>query len=218
MEHALKNTAVAVAAGIAAALGAAPLAGAALVVNVGNVVLLENTPGQVVPLTVSGGDLVSGLELLVEVGDGGPELVALDPSRTGLPGPAITDLSVIGGTLFAGLATDITPPGEPQFPQFQQRFALVDDPPGSVSAAGTFALVTFDTTGFSAGETFGLSVQDTLFTSRFIDPASPVGDAVPLRIIDGTITLVAVPEPAGLALVAAAATLLGRRRARPSGG
>ena len=217
MGYILKNAAVAVAAGIAATLGVAPRAGAALVVNVGNVVLLENTPGQAVPLTVSGGDAVSGLELLVEVGDGGPELAAIDPSRTGLPGPAITVLSATDGTLFAGLATDITPPAEPQYPQFRQAFTLVDDPPGSVAAAGTFALVTFDTTGFSAGETFGLSVRDTLFTSRFIDPTSPVGDPVPLRIIDGTITLVAVPEPASLSVMAAAALLL-RRRARQSGG
>ena len=167
------------------------------------------------PLIVAGGDLVSGLELLVVVEDGGPALQAIDPSRSGLAGPAVTGVELLAGTLFEGLATDITPPDEPQFPQFQQRFAAVNDPPGGVVAAGTFAVLTFDTTGFFACESFGLSLSDPLFTSRFIDASSPTGAAVPLTLFDGTLNIV-VPEPAAaaFAILPSALAACTRRRRR----
>ena len=188
---------------------------AALVVDLGEITLLEDTPGQEVALTVSGGDAVSGLSLLVVVGDGGPELQAIDPARSGLDGPAITDVDVLDGTIFSGVSTDITPPTEPQFPQFQQRSVLVDQPPGSVVAEGVFARVTFDTTGFAAGETFPLSLDDVLFTSQFFDPLSATGQAVPLTLVGGTLRLVVVPEPAAFGGLAAVAGLfLARRRSR----
>ena len=186
---------------------------AALVVDLGTVELLADTPGQTVPLVVSGGDAMSGLELLVVVEDGGPALQAFDPSRSGDVGPAITGIDTLSGTIFDGVATDITPAAEPQFPQFQQRFVAVDDPPGSVGADGVFAYVTFDTTTFTAGQSFSWTLQDELFSTRFIDASSPTGEAVPLTLIDGVLNIVPIPEPGSFGTVAvAAAALLGRRR------
>ena len=64
------------------------------IINVGDHALAPNTPGQIVVIPVSGGDAVQGINLLVQVADGGPPL-----GGTLNSGPKITDISITTGTM-----------------------------------------------------------------------------------------------------------------------
>ena len=76
--------------------------GQAATITVGEYLLDPDTSGQPIYITVAGGDLVPGLNLFAQVGDGGPELAdhGLPP---GTDGPAITEVDLKTGTIFDGM-------------------------------------------------------------------------------------------------------------------
>ena len=76
--------------------GFASSAARAAAVNAGTHVLAANMPGQQVPILVSGSDAVSGVDLFVQVGDGGATVGGDDT------GPRITQVDLVSGTIFAG--------------------------------------------------------------------------------------------------------------------
>lgn len=130
----------------------------AITITVGNHTLLANTPGQQVQIQVSGGEQVSGLNLYVQVGDGGPELVdfGLPP---GVDGPAITAVDLTTGTIFAGVSD--TPFVIEAIPQYVSYSLAMLTPGSSVPAAGLLATLTIDTTGFAGGR-WDLLLSDVL--------------------------------------------------------
>jgi hypothetical protein len=130
----------------------------AITITVGNHTLLANTPGQQVQIVVSGGEQVSGVNLHVQVGDGGPELVdfGLPP---GVDGPAITAVDLTTGTIFAGVSD--TPFVIETIPQYVNYSLAMLTPGSSVPAAGLLATLTIDTTGFTSG-TWDLLLSDVL--------------------------------------------------------
>src|SRR4051812_41710888 len=71
------------------------IATATPVIIVGNHHLAANTPGQEITILVTGGDAVEGLNLNVQVGDGGP------PLGGSTVAPFITNLDILSGTIFS---------------------------------------------------------------------------------------------------------------------
>jgi hypothetical protein len=118
-------------------------------ITVGTHQVLAGTPGQRVPITVSGGDPVAGVNLLVQTGDGG---VALGGNAHSAP--RIQDVDVTGtGTVFASNNNGHAYDDPPTDQLWQVHTATAA---GTVAAAGVLAYVTVDTTGFVAGGSYPL--------------------------------------------------------------
>ena len=125
---------------------------------VGSHVLEPNTPGQTIPIYVSGGWPVQGLNFNIQVADGGPL------GGGTLTAPVITDVDILTATIFAatntGLRTDADPPaGADPVPQHEYRGTTTAA--GTVSAEGLLATVTIDTTGFERGS-WSLVMSNTI--------------------------------------------------------
>jgi hypothetical protein len=155
------------------------------IIVVGDHPLLPNQSGQLVPIYVSGGDAVEGLNLNVQIGDGGPPLGGTTVA------PLITAVDFITGTIFDGNnngQSDIT-----VFPLFYAGSTTTSK--ATVNADGLLATLTIDTTGFFFGS-WALQLGNT---KNGPTDFTLVGAA----ITDG---LISVPEPSGLML--ALATML----------
>lgn len=103
--------------------------------------MLANTPGQVYSIVIHGGDPVSGLDLKVQVADGGPAAGGI------VVGPRITAVHLVNGTIFEGNATA----QQTDLPFPQLATASVHTLSGTVPADGVLAYVTIDSTGFTTG-------------------------------------------------------------------
>jgi len=154
------------------------------VIDVGHHVLLPDTPGQTFQVSVTGGDLVQGLNFNLQVADGGPEWGGV------IDGPAIEALDILTGTIFDGNNTGTVdldggpPSGSDIAPQYEGRSTTTDS--GSVPASGLLATVTIDTTGFSSG-TWDLFLSNTLN-----GPTDFAG--LPASITDGSIRVLAFTD------------------------
>lgn len=173
------------------------------VITIGSTPLLPNSPGQSVQIFVSGGNLVEGVNLNVQLADGGPGVGGLEEA------PRITSVDLLSGTIFAGNVFGGVPMDPGSFPQLAIRSLLTDF--GSVPASGLLATLTIDTTGFFVGQ-WSLSLSGTLNgDTNFLD--------VPAEVINGTITIsrAVVPEPGltGVTLLLSAGVLLRRQRPTP---
>jgi hypothetical protein len=126
-------------------------------VEVGSHTLRANTPNQRIDLFVSGGQLVAGLDLYAQVGDGGPERTMLGLAA-GQDGPAITHVELKQGTIFSNVPDAVTNLGS--LPQVASWSVSLADG-GSVAADGLLATLIVDTTGFFDG-TWDLRLQNVL--------------------------------------------------------
>jgi hypothetical protein len=146
---------------------------------VGEHELLADTADQLIEIMVSGGDSVQGLNLRLQVADGGTH-----PDAGGsIDGPKISNIDLVSGTIFDGNNTGQN--GLLSLPQVWVQSITTAN--GMVAADGMLATVMIDTTGFIAGE-FDLRVGNTL------DGATDFA-GVPVDITDGLIRI--VPEPVG---------------------
>jgi hypothetical protein len=119
---------------------AAPFASAAAI-NAGMHTLQPNMPGQQVQIQVTGGEAVSGIDLFVQVGDGGTTVGGDDT------GPKITNLDLVTGTIFAANHTDVFTDPAPLI-----WGATTTTTTGTVAASGVLATLTIDTTGITTGQ------------------------------------------------------------------
>ncbi len=160
------------------------------IISVGDVVLLPNRSQQRVPIIVSGGDEVQGLNLNVAVEGGGTEF-------GGSMGPKITNVDVTDGTIF-----ESNNDGHTTIGAFDQVWAVTTATvSGTVNADGVLAWLTFDSTGFDEGMgPFVLSLSDPLGT-----PTDFAG--IPADLSDGRITI-QVPEPSTRLLFTLAVSVL----------
>jgi len=158
------------------------MASAVPTIDVGTHELLPDTPGQVVQIHVSGGDLVQGMNLFIMVANGGPELELIGelPPGAGIAGPAITFADAITGTIFASnnLGQNYVPDGDVDLPQIATVYAITQS--GTVPAEGLLVTITLDTTGFFHG-TFALSLTVLGVQSDFA--------GIPAQITDGFIVI-----------------------------
>ena len=168
-------------------------------IDVGNVKLLPDTPGQTVAiwLTTDAADRVAGCNFNAEIGGAGPAFGGID-------GPRITGVDLVTGTIFDGNnrgQTNLNSLGQ------LAMYSIVTDG-GTVPAGGLLATLTIDTTGFTTpGSTWTLALGQT-----HNGPTDFAPD--PAIITDGSIML--VPEPAAAALLGLGglAMLIRRRPAR----
>ncbi len=152
---------------------------------VGTHYLNVNQAGQTIPIYVSGGDEVQGLEFNVCIGGG-------------TQGPIFEDVDILTGTIFEGNNTGINP-GSYINPRCAYQGTTTSS--GTVIADGLLATLTIDTTGLFSGE-YSLSLIDT--------PEGKTNFAgVDVDIVDG---LIVVPEPASLMILLVGSSLLIRRR------
>ena len=165
-------------------------------INIGIHSLAPNMQNQVIAIPVTGGNAVQGLNLLVQIGDGGLALGGTYSSA-----PRIQDISITAGTIFASNNTGRIF-DEPATDQFWAIHTTTSS--GTVSATGTLALLTVDTSGFTQGS-FPLLLADIAG-----DANSDTDFAgVPATIINGSIN---VPEPGTCLLFwIPIATIRGRR-------
>lgn len=169
---------------------------------IGTYQLWPDTSDQAIKIFVSGGQSVQGLNLNLQVADGGPE------AGGSIDGPTIQSVDIFTGTIFDANNTGLGSGNGVLAPQV--AFYSTTTQSGTVSAEGLLATVWIDTTGFFDGS-FDLVLSDTVNNPTNFGSTDP--DLTP-TIVDGQITI--VPEPAtmlslglgGLALA------MGRRHVR----
>ncbi len=175
-------------------MGAA-IASADLVIDVGT---HDFQPGEVrtIALSVAGGDSVVGLNLYIQIGDGGEVNEGVDTV------PIMTGVDIIGpGTLFNASNTGQQGGGSPD----GLAWIATTTTAGSdvLPAEGVFALVTIDASKTVAGQSYALRLKDVLENVEGLGPISTsfltsTGGLANLSITDGTLRI--VPEPSTLAL------------------
>jgi hypothetical protein len=192
------------AASYVAILTAPAISIAAPIITVGHHTLAPNTPNQVIPIMVEGGDPVQGVNLIVQIGDGGASLGGVAGSA-----PRIQDVSFAGGAIFAannnGRALD-----EPATDQLWQIHTATAD--GTVAADGVLAFITIDTTGFTSG-TYPLLLADIGGDANVDSDFA----GIPATISNGSVT-VTVPEPVLLGAAPVLALGFVRHRKGPRSG
>lgn len=156
----------------------------AITITVGDHTLAANTPGQQVQIMVSGGEQVSGLNLQVQVGDGGPELADFGLAP-GVDGPAITAVDLTTGTIFAGVSEDEYSETGPRIPQYVCYSLAMTETGASVPATGLLATLTIDTTGFQGG-TWDLRLGNVL---PELGPYNSDFAPTPATILNGSISI-----------------------------
>jgi len=182
--------------GVLLAAGPAP---AEIYIDVGNVRLLPDMPGQTVLIRVrtDADDRVAGCNFNAEIG-------RASSAFGGIDGPLITAVDMETGTIFAGNNRGQTNVGS--LGQLAMYSIVTDSE--AVPAGGLLATMTIDTTGFTTpGSTWTFALDQTLNGPTDFAPQSAI-------ISDGSITL--TPEPGAMTLLALGGLgLLVRRRRGP---
>jgi hypothetical protein len=113
-----------------------------------------------VPILVTGGEPISGIDLFVQIGDGGAAVGGDDT------GPIITNLDLVTGAIFAtnnsGVFTDPTP---------LIWGATTTTTSGTVLASGVLATLTIDTTGILTGQFDLILNPPSTGPTAFADPS-----------------------------------------------
>ena len=143
----------------------------------GDIYLRPSTPDQEIPIYVESSSIVSGINLFLQVGDGGPEL-----SDFGVPagkdGPTITGVNLKTGTIFEPVPDPQV--DQPGIPQVATTALAISDPDNSVLANGLLATVTIDTTGFLEGS-WDLLLKDVLPYAELSGPFSTDFAGLPIH-------------------------------------
>lgn len=190
---------------LASILCGARICQAATQIDVGNHLLLPNTPNQVIQIFVTGGDQIEGMNFNAQIGTDPENPVGIPVfqyeigGHSSYPGPTLSTV-MAPGSIFAPPAAihynDVT-----FFDTLWQ--AGVAPPSGTVTASGLLATLVIDTTGISEG-TWPLILANTLNGPTNWAGSVVNGQEVPEPIIiDGSISI--VPEPSSIALAACAA-------------
>lgn len=172
------------------------------IITVGNYVLAPNEAGQTIKLSVTGGDIVTGVNLRAQLGDG------LGPN----PEPVFQSIG-FGGDIWDAFPTSASggPVGGAE--QYAQASVVFSGTGKSVAASGDFVTLTIDTTGLSSG-TYALQLAGTDIGADTAFIGIGGGD-IPATITNGTITISTTPEPGSIALLGMGGVLmLFRRRGR----
>lgn len=170
-----------------------------------SVEILNNNvlPGDVVTvaINVTGGEPVNGVDLLLFVGDGGPNFGGVTDPATApriIAGDATVPGSIFGdnnsGNVYLNLDLGFGP---------EPLVAVVNTTTnvGTVPAEGLVALFTLDTSGAAPGDyVISLNYDNTFIGSQPLEALLPA-------------TLVVLPEPAAGLLLLAGLPMLRRRRA-----
>ncbi|MFC1757754.1 hypothetical protein ACFL2H_03170 [Planctomycetota bacterium] len=156
-------------------------------ITVGDHELQANTSGQIVEIFVEGGEAVPGVDLFVQIGDGGPAL-----STFGLPSgyhaPALTNVELIDGTIFDGITDAPTNIGAPELDQVAFYTLALIGAAEAVPANGILAKLTVDTSGFYGGS-WDLMLDQVLPFAEFNGPYTTNFAGVLADITNGQISI-----------------------------
>jgi len=149
-------------------------------------------------------------EVLIMIGDGGAIIGGTDT------GPALTDIELGGpGTIFTnGDSSGVNPDNQTGLLWAD----LIDT--FTVSADGFAGTMIFDASGVAPGTTLdilfrGIEINGNIFDTNFLDSSNIGNVPVPVSVAsNGSITVVAVPEPASSVVILAVAGIIGIRRRR----
>ena len=175
-----------------------------ITIDVGEIILSPGLAGQVVTLMASSGTTpvdVAGLELDIQVGDGGADIGGSDTA------PTITAIDLLTGTIFDG--TTASQADVVTFPLAWQSTAVLFGSTVQVGASSPIAQVTFDTTGLAGGATENLILNGVAgsFNTKFVDDQ---GSDITTVIVNGTIVIrdagITVSRTSGLATTEAGGT------------
>ena len=153
-------------------------------IDVGQHFLRANAPGQKIEMLVTGGQIVSGADLFVMVGDGGAELVDLG-LPAGTNGPRLSAVDLKTDTIFAAIADQPIDLGS--LPQVANWSISSTTAGVDVEADGLLATLTIDTTGFIEG-TWDLSLARILPNHPF-GPFDTEFAGIPAHVTNGSITV-----------------------------
>lgn len=193
--------------GIAFLMNMASASNADIIITYGNgsniIDLLPNTAGQDVQFFASGvpgeGN-IDGLELNMQIGDGGTAIGGTDI------GPTFEAVDMVLGTIWNGPGGGANQDDPFVSPLLRQSTVFSNS---AFSADGLVATITFDTTGFSNGTfDFLLSGVAGNFDSVFF----LVDDTVPTTAPNGFLRIGPVPEPSSATLLVGLAGLIWVRR------
>ncbi len=159
-------------------------AGASIIINVGAHNLIQNSPGQVVQIFVTGGDQVTAFNLRAVIGDGMGDS----------PEPKFQSINFNGGIWDVAENTVIGGPIG-GFEQDAQAYVAFNTSV-SVPANGLLVTLTIDTTGFFSGSSFPLLLKSTEIGSDS-DFVVIGGATLAADITNGMFNI--VPEPAPIA-------------------
>lgn len=132
-------------------------------VNVGQHDILPDTPHQAIPVYVRSSEAIEGVDLYVQIGDGGIGVGGADT------GPRIEGIDLLSGTIFQDNHSGIWdldnnawwPGGEDGILMFEGLEMVTDQ--GAVPADGLLAIIYIDTTGFrEVGQTWELRLAGTV--------------------------------------------------------
>ncbi|MEM1224666.1 MAG: hypothetical protein AAGJ40_03160 [Planctomycetota bacterium] len=166
-----------------------------IVIDIGNPVLLPDTPDQVISIQSSGGEQVAGVNFNLQI----DPVVGVSPEITGL--------DIVGpGTIFTSSNTGQTGTtiGELDpinLASFQFALASATTTSGTVSSDGVLGFVTLDTTGIFGGS-FVINMDSTFNGPTDFAP-TPVN-----TFLGGSLTVAAIPEPSSFTWMASAASLV----------
>ncbi|MCA9172317.1 MAG: tandem-95 repeat protein, partial [Planctomycetales bacterium] len=146
--------------------------------------LLANTANQQIQIMVAGGQPLSGLDLFLQLGDGGVELTSLG-LPAGTSGPRITHVDLKTDTVFSSLVDTAIDLGS--LPQLV-NWSISNTQDVPIRAEGTLATITVDTTGFFGGE-WGLSLTG-LLPNHPLGPFDTTFAGQPAFVVDGLIRVI----------------------------
>ena len=137
-------------------------------IRVGQHRLRPNAPSQQIDVLVDGDELISGIDLYAQIGDGGPGLANFSlPSGT--PGPAITAVDFSDATIFAEVDDVASNLSSPMLPQAAVYSLALLGTTRRVRADGVLLTMTIDTTGFVEGD-WTLNLSNVLPFDEFGGP------------------------------------------------
>jgi len=159
-------------------------------------------PGQEVDIQVTGtpDDLIQGLDLYVQIADGGPEAVPMGFATIGVDAPAITGADLLSGTIFQANHAADGVVSRTVVPQIWEAGIATEE--GEVRAHGLLATLTFDTTGFGedwVGQIWDLALRDVggaiAADTNLLGQGPPeLGAVIPAAIVGGTMIEI-IPLP-----------------------
>jgi hypothetical protein len=171
----------------------------AATIDIGNHILLPNTPNQQIQIFGTGGEDIQGVDMFLEL------------STLANEGPIITGIALQGpGTLFG---SNGTPPNVASLPGNQRYWtADVATLNGTVVLQPTLpvAIVTIDTTGITAAttnKTFVLNASPGQNLTKYLISTGSF-NLFPVGSTQGTLTITAVPEPSTMVLAGLAGVAL----------
>lgn len=137
-------------------------------IRVGDHLLLPNTAAQAINIVVEGDEMISGVDLFAQIGDGGLGLVEFG-LPAGTSGPAISDVSFGTGTIFDGISDLPIDLSSELLPQTAAYTLALLGPVREVTADGLLAYLIVDTAGHFDGN-WSLELSNVLPFSAFGGP------------------------------------------------